>query len=262
MKGVFVSIVVVNYNGGSLLADCVESVRQHTNNYQVIIVDNASRDGSLDLLKQGPDLHIIRLSTNKGFARASNTGIKASEARNVVLLNSDTIVTHSWLDRLVSVAEQSQSVGIVAPKLLNLHHHSTLDSTGIAVSYQTGFLLNKGNGQLDNGQFDQPTELVACSFACALIKRRVFQELGLLDEKMFFYYEDVDFGLRARIAAWRVVYCPGSVVYHVGGASTPKRDKVLTDLKPRAYRLRVILKNYEMKGMLQYGGRSILLDIL
>ncbi len=255
-------IIIVNYNGGSLLANCIDSVRKHTTNHHIILVDNDSRDKSLSLVEPGPDLQILKLPFNVGFARANNIGIRASSLRYVVLLNSDTVVTPQWLEKLIATADQSPDIGVVTPKLLRPGSPPIIDSTGHLYQYQTGLAVDRGSEDPDSGQYDRFTELPSCCFACALVKREVFERVGLLDEKMFLYFEDVDFGIRARIAGWRVVYCPESLVYHYRGGSTPKAHGRHREGTSRAYLLRILLKNYETKNMLLYGGKWFLMDIL
>ena len=256
------SVVIVNFNGGRMLARSVESVRSHSKDCEIIIVDNNSSDGSVALLEASSDLRVIKLQRNMGFARANNIGIRASAGPYVVLLNSDTQVTPSWLDHLILKAEASPNIGMVGPKLLQSRDHSILDSTGHVFQFETGLSVDRGYGQVDKGQFDSFTDVPSCCFACVLIKRIVFEQIGLLDEKMFFYYEDVDFGLRARIAGWRVVYCPDSIVYHARHGSTigGQRKKVRDLSQP--YPLRIMLKNYQVVNMLRYAGRRALLNLL
>ncbi len=257
-----ISIIIVNYNSGLLLASCIDSVRKYTSAYEIVLVDNASTDNSLKMISSGPDLRLFRLRQNVGFARANNIGIKSSSSRYVVLLNSDTIVTPRWLDKLIEKAEKSWNVGVVAPKLLRPGNPPVLDSTGHVYQFQTAMSKDRGHGEPDGGQYDKLVELPSCCFACALIRRAVFQDIGLLDEKMFFYFEDVDFGLRSRVAGWRVVYCPESTVYHLRGGSISRADRSrVTDLS-RAYPLRIILKNYQTKNMLRYGGWSFVMALL
>lgn len=256
------SIVVVNYNGGPLLRDCIESVRLHTRDYEIVLIDNASTDASLRLVKAGPDIRILRLARNFGFARANNIGIGASSSPYVVLLNSDTIVTSSWLESLLKMSEQSADIGLVTPKLLRANNHARIDSTGHIFQYETGKAVDRGYDELDKGQYEKPTDLHSCCFACVLVKRSVFDRIGVLDQKMFFYYEDVDFCIRARTAGWRVVYCPNSVVYHFRGGSTPPTNRKNLASFGRVYPTRVILKNYETKNMILYGGRSIIMDAM
>jgi len=251
------SIVITNYNGGSLLGNCVESIRRHSRDYKIILVDNHSTDDSLSTVKADQDLLLIRLPRNLGFARATNKGIRASVGQHIVLLNSDTVVTPKWLDKLIETAERSPRIGIVTPKLLR-PGSSIIDSTGHLYQYQTATCLDRGQGQMDHGQFDRLTELVSTSFPCVLMKREMIETVGLLDEKMFFYFEDVDYCLRARLEGWRVVFCPQSSVYHARGGSTSLGDKLWIDNQSRGYPLRVMLKNYQVKNAIRFGGNYFL----
>jgi len=214
------------------------------------------------LTSPGPDLRVFKLSSNIGFAGANNVGIKESSGRYVVLLNSDTVVTRNWLDALVGQAEKDASIGLVAPKLLRPGNPTLLDSAGHSCRYETAVCKDRGHGEPDKGQYDHLTELPSCCFACALIKKQVFFHIGLLDKKMFLYFEDVDFSLRARIAGWRIVYCPESVVYHIRGGSTRITGQRQLWSRSRAYLLRIILKNYQTWPMLLYGTRRFLMELI
>jgi GT2 family glycosyltransferase len=125
-----------------------------------------------------------------------------------------------------------------------------------------GLPHDRGQGEVDAGQYDNSTNVFSSCLACTLIKRKVFRDVGLLDERMFFYFEDVDFGFRARISGWQVVYCPRSVVYHLRGGSTGGKLKDEVWFRARPYLLRIMLKNYQLSGLLQYGSRRVLLDLL
>lgn len=251
------TIVITNYNGGSLLGDCVESIRRHSQDYQIVLVDNHSTDNSISNVRPGRDLSVIRLPQNLGFARATNKGIRRSVGRYIVLLNSDTVVTPSWLDKLIESANKSARIGIVTPKLLR-PRSSIIDSTGHSYQYQTATCRDRGQGETDRGQFDSLTELVSCSFPCVLMKSEMINAVGFLDEKMFFYFEDVDYSLRARLAGWRIIFCPQVTVFHARGGSTSLRDKIRIKDLYRAYPLRIMLKNYQVNNAIRFGGQCFL----
>ena len=253
------SIVIVNYNGGPLVSQCIESIRKYSRDYEIILVDNASTDNSLALTNPGPDLRVFKLLSNVGFANANNLGIKKSSGRYVLLVNSDTVVTRNWLDLLIKKAEEDPRIGLVTPKLLRPGNPTLLDSTGLLYHYRTAMCGDRGQGEIDRGQYDQLTELTSCGFACALVKRGLFAEIGLLDGKMFFYFEDLDFCLRARLAGWRVVFCPESTVYHLRGASTRSENRIQVGNRSRGYPLRIILKSYQAKHVLLFGTSSFLI---
>ncbi len=255
------SIVVVNFNGGALLLDCLDSVFKFTSDFELVLVDNGSTDGSeTEAVRHFPRLKLIKNKTNLGFAKANNIGIRESKGEWVVLLNPDTMVTPSWLESLAKCAIAASEIAIVTPKLLR-PDGKTLDSTGHLFDFRTGYTKDRGSGELDVGQFDEVEEVPSCCFACASIRRDVIHEIGLLDERMILYFEDVDFSLRARVAGWKVLYCPRSVVYHHRGGLTTTGS---TSLQRRAiaYRLRVILKCYSFGNAVKYGTLRVFRDVM
>lgn len=198
------SIVVVNYKVPDLLEKCIQSIRRYTTDYEILIHDNSPPHPNL------------------GFARANNLLIRKAQGSYIVLLNPDTWVTEGWLDRLIATAESDPKIGVVQSK--TLRPNGLLDSTGHRYTFVYGVYMPGDRGALepDRGQYDHQTELKTATFASVLIKRKVFETSGLLDEKIFLYCEDMEFCLRAARHGWRIVYCPSSVVYHVrhGSAST------------------------------------------
>jgi GT2 family glycosyltransferase len=184
----------VNYRTPELLEKCLESIKRNTSgSFEVMVHDNS------------PPL------PNLGFAKANNILISRSRGQNIVLLNPDTQVTSRWLDHLIETARSTRKIGIVQSKMLR--ENGIIDSTGHGWN-QRGEPYDRGAGEIDKGQYDDETELTSCCFGSVLIKREVFQTVGLLDRRLFVFYEDVEFSLRARKAGWRVVFCPKSVVYH------------------------------------------------
>ena len=248
------SIVIVNRNGGRVLAECVESVRRNTRDYEILLIDNASTDESFRLVKSGLDLCIIKLSSNIGFPGANNVGIRKSTGKYVVLLNPDTIVTDTWLEKLIEEAEKSPVVGLVTPKLLRPQVPPVLDSTGHSFQYQTGRAFDRGQGEPDTGRYDDQIELLSCCFACTLIKKQVFEDIGLLDSHMLYRIDDVDFGLRASLAGWRILFRADSIVYHVRGGSTREVIMDRVNYLSNAYQLHMILKIYQARNALLWGG--------
>ncbi len=255
------SVIIVNYNGGSLVRHCVDSVFKYSRNFELIFVDNQSTDNSdLDVARRFPAVLTLKNKDNLGFARANNIGIRRAKGQWIVLLNPDTVVTPGWLDALTKCAQSSPEIGIATPKLLRPDRR-TLDSTGHLFNFRTGFSVDRGSDEPDEGQYDSVQEVPSCCFACALIKRQLIEDIGLLDEKMVLYFEDIDYCLRARIAGWKVLYCPSSVVYHARGGLTCKRSSTLAK-NTIAYRLRIMLKCYSLTNVLRYGTERILRDIL
>ena len=244
------TIVIVNYNGGALLLECVQSIRKYTRNYQLIVVDNASSDRSVDKIGTDERTTVMKSPVNLGFSRASNMAIRIARGKYVALLGSDTQVTQGWLETLISCLNQHTNFGIASPKLLR--PNGTVDSAGHSYQFGAGTALDRGQGERDIGQYDAMADMPSCCFAGVVVKKEVFDDIGLFDETLRFYYEDVDFCLRAKIAGWRIIYCPTCIVYHHRGGSTPgPRKKFLAD-QARPYNLRTILKTYQLHNILRH----------
>lgn len=254
------SIIIVNYNGGAHLLECLQSIFQHTTDFELILVDNNSMDQSASQAKNRfPQMILIKNDRNLGFAKANNVGLRSSLGHWIVLLNPDTVVTNGWLDNL-TLCGASSEIGIVGPKLVRLDGR-TIDSAGLFFNPKTGLSYDRGSGVIDSGQFDS-TEIVPClSFACAAIKREVIDKIGDLDGKMVLYFDDIDYCIRSRLAGWNVMYCPRSVVYHARGGVTPSS---FTKVQSRAvaYRLRIMLKCYNSRNVIRYGLSRIARDVI
>jgi GT2 family glycosyltransferase len=244
-----------------LLANCLSSVFRHTNDFELILVDNSSSDDSFEnAVKLFPRITSLKNELNLGFARANNLGIRASHGEWIILLNPDTRVTDGWLEALAACARAGKNVGIVTPKLLR-KDKKTIDSTGHSFDFRTALTSDRGAGEYDQGQYESAQDIPSCSFACALIARKALDEVGLLDERIVIYYEDVDLCLRGRIAGWRILYCLRSVVYHSRGGLTPIS---FTPIQRHAvaYRLRIILKCYDRRNAILLGAARVIRDLV
>jgi GT2 family glycosyltransferase len=226
-QGPLASIVIVNWNGLRWLRQLLPSLRdQSFRDFEIVVVDNGSSDGSLEFLRQAhPEVRTVPLKENTGFAAGSNAGIRASRGKYVVLLNNDTRPERGWLGELVRAAEADPSVGMCAPLILDADRVDLLDSAGIAVSWD-GFSRQMRHGE--PAPDDLPAqECLAPSGCSGLYRREMLDRIGLLDEDFFCYCEDTDLGLRARFAGWKCVLCPGARVHHYysqsGGRALAKK---------------------------------------
>src|SRR5438445_6865968 len=255
------SIIIVNYNGGKLLLNCIKSVLHNTKHFELILVDNNSTDGSGELEVQLlPTTKLIRNPSNMGFSRANNIGVRIAKGEWIVLLNPDTIVTQGWIDKLTECATGT-GAGIVGPKLLRFDRQ-TIDSAGHVFLFRSGDSFDRGAGVKDLGQYDKEKLVPSVCFAAAVIRRSVFGSVGFLDEKMALYFEDVDYCIRARISGWNILYCPLSVVYHVRGGVSSSSWPSTMQKHAVAYPLRIILKSYGLTSMIEYGGTRVLRELL
>jgi GT2 family glycosyltransferase len=210
-----VSIIIPNWNGAHHLPDCLGSLRrQDYQHFEVILVDNGSSDGSLPLLARDyPEVRVIPLNENRGFAPACNLGMRAARGEILVLLNNDTEVAPRWLGVLVSTFARHPEAGSVASKMLLFDRRDHFHTAGDFYRLD-GMPGNRGVWQQDKGQFDEETPVFSACGGSAAYRRVMLDEIGLLDETFFYSCEDVDLGWRAQLAGWPCIYAPQAIVYH------------------------------------------------
>lgn len=223
-----VSVIVVNHNTCDLLRDCLRSVREEAAGLPVetIVVDNASSDGSAAMVRaEFPEVPLIESPSNLGFSKANNAGLRASSSPYTLLLNSDARLRPGALRAMTSFLEAHPDAGIVGPRLLNADGSLQL-SCGIPPTPWTEvcnkLLLHIPFPFFKMGDWahDQVREVGWVTGACLLARRAMLDRVGLLDEGMFMYYEDLDLCLRARRAGWKVCYLPDAQAVHLGGGAS------------------------------------------
>ena len=221
-----VAVLIVNWNGGALLARCLQSIAsQRQPPDRVIIVDNASTDDSLrraeGILR---NIKVIRLSENVGFARANNIAAEsARDADALVLLNPDAFAEPDWLDALISAAERFPSAAAFASQMRLDAAPDCLDGTGDSY-HVSGRAWRNGHGQPASAAPPRAIEVFAPCAAAALYRRAAFAEVGGFDERFFCYFEDVDLGFRLRLRGYRCMYVPDAIVRHVSSALSGYRS--------------------------------------
>ncbi len=208
------SLVIPNWNGLRYLPTCLDSLRrQRLRNFEIIVADNASTDGSHELLAHDyPEVRLLALERNRGFTGACNAGIQAACGAIVVLLNNDTEAAPDWLGEIESAFQRHPDAGMVASRTLLFDRRDTFHTAG-DLFYADGVPANRGVWQKDTGQYEEDYVFSACG-ASAAYRRGMLQQVGLLDESFFFSCEDVDLAWRAQLQGWRAVYAPRAVVYH------------------------------------------------
>jgi len=241
--------VIPNWNGERFLHLCLGSLHEQSfEDFETVLVDNASSDGSLQLVERDfPEVRVISLRENRGFSAAVNAGIETSEATYVALLNNDTEVDPGWLEALVRAAERHPEAGLFASKLVDFYDRRVLDGAGDALRL-SGLPYRLGHGERDRGQFDAPAYVFSACGAAALYRRGMLDEIGLFDEDFVSYCEDGDLSFRAQLAGYRCFYVPDAVVYHMGSASTGgKRSATATRLGTRNS-LSLLVKNLPLSA--------------
>lgn len=246
-----ISAVVLNYNGRGFGVAAVRSLlEQDVGDLEVIVVDNASTDGSAEEIEAafGDKVRLVRSRLNVGFGAGNNMGIREARGRYIVLLNNDAVATPSFVRELAAAAEADETIGMVAAKVLDDTRRNLIDTVGHLL-YPDG--LNRGRGRMerDEGQYDGCRTALFPSGAAALYSRRMLDDVGLFDEAFFLYGDDAEIGLRGRLARWGCALAPKAVAYHhysrsVGAYSSLKafyveRNRVLVLF--RLFPLRTIL---------------------
>ena len=209
-----VSVIVLNYNAGDLLLNCVDSVFKSTYpNFEVIIVDNLSTDNSHVRCKEKfKKIQLIENEKNLGYCEGNNVGIKSAKGEFILILNPDTIVDPDWLNELFR-AYQKHGEALYQPKHLSLKEKSTIMSTGNMMNV-FGFGYAREKGQKDVNQHNTIEQIGYASGTCLFIPSSIFKNVGLLDPFIFLYHDDLDFGWRAAQLGIKSYYVPSSVIYH------------------------------------------------
>ena len=209
------SIVVLNYNAGDLLLNCVESIYKTQNQeFEVIVVDNISTDNSHKKCKEKfPEIHLIENKENLGYCEGNNVGIRKANGEFIVILNPDTKVEPDWLTELFK-AYETFGDGLYQPKILAFENN--LIESGGNMLQVFGFGYAKGRGILDNGQYDKSCEIGYASGACLFTKTEIIKKIGLFDPFIFLYHDDLDLGWRAAQLEIKSFYAPKSKIYHAG----------------------------------------------
>lgn len=243
------SIVIVNYNGSRFLTRCIESIlsadcpRDH---YQVIVADNGSTDGSVELVRaKYPTVKVLESKTNLGFAMGTNLGANIAQGKYIVFLNNDTICSANWLAEL-SKGIEKYPAAIYTGKLLMMD--GRINSAG-GMCDKYGFACDRGIFEQDVGQYDKIEPVFFGCGALLVVRREVWEWLGGFDERFFIYYEDCDLCWRARLRGISTVYLPEVIVYHEYGATIPGGSPKRYYLRERN-RLSAMIRNLEARTLL------------
>jgi hypothetical protein len=223
-----ISVIIPNWNGARYIEVCLGSLERQTyKDFEMIFVDNDSKDNSVEIVKRRfPEARVVLLKSNRGFAAAANEGIRVSRGDYIALLNNDTEADPCWLQELLEGMKKSEAIGMCASKIIQFDDRSKLDTTGDGFT-KFGVSIKRGHNQPAEGYQTGDFVFGACA-AAAFYRRSLFDRTGLFDEDFFCIYEDVDMSFRAQLAGFRCLYVPGAIVYHlVGGTAGTKNDFTL-----------------------------------
>lgn len=247
-----ISTIIVNYNAGAFLRNCVDSLLGSPIEIEIIIVDNASTDNSLELLSASPNVHVIKNSTNLGFAAGCNVGIKKSSAPTLLFLNPDCTVNPEALSQLMAIMDNDRGVGMVGGLLLN-SDGSEQEGGRRAIptpwrSFVRAFGLSRFASRWPKLFYDfhlhkqplpkHPIEVEAISGACMMVRRDVIDDVGEWDEGYFLHCEDLDWCMRFRQKGWKILFVPHVKITHAAGVCS--KDK------------KIFVEWHKHKGMIRF----------
>jgi len=263
-----VSIILVNYNGSKYIEQCIDSLLNQTfRDFEIVFVDNASKDNSVDLFRnivkkrKIKNVKIILNKTNRGYTGGNNIGVSYSSGKFIVILNNDTYLDKNWLAALVREAKQlSNNKGIILTSKV-LYPDKRINSTGfLCDKYITS--MPRGWLEEDKGQYDSDLfDFFYQSGASFLMRKKDFLKLGGFDDVLFLYHDDLDLGWRGRLSGFIIKYVPDSVCYHYESIGL-KKMHVLKFYYMQRNRIRVLIKNYEIKNILRTLPIVIILETL
>lgn len=218
-----IAVVIPNWNGADFIGQCLTSLAKQSLKPRIVVVDNGSRDDSLELIDRlCPEAEVLAFPDNAGFAGGVNRGIRPllkDGVKYIALFNNDAVADPDWLKNLVAAAEAHPEAGIVTGKFMRMDKKH-IDSTGDNYSVWA-MPFPRGRNQIDKGQFDKPEYVFSGTGGASLYRASMLEQIGLFDEEFFAYYEDVDISFRAQLHGWKVWYEPEAVAYHhVSGTSS------------------------------------------
>lgn len=218
-----VSVVIPNFNGIAFLDSVLASLEGQTlNNFEVILVDNGSTDGSCSFVTANyPWVHLIELSENFGFCGAVNAGIRAAKASYVLLLNNDTEVKEDFVEEMLAAIRRHKNAFSCGARMVQYHDRDKLDDVG---NYYCalGWSFARGRGK-DIHAYETEDRIFSACAGAAIYRKKILEKIGYFDEEHFAYLEDTDIGYRARIYGYENWYAPKAIVYHVGSGTSGSR---------------------------------------
>ena len=241
-----VTLVILNYNGIRYIKNCLDSVlATDYPNFKITVIDNASTDGSAEFIEENyPEIKLMKFQKNYGFAKAYNLALKSINSKYMALLNNDIEVEPDWLEKLVLHMEKDEKAAAANPKMLFIQDRKRINAAGGCCDiYGVGW--NRGNGEIDRGQYDKVEEVFYANGAAMLIREKAWKEVGPFDERYFLYGEDLDWCWRARLKGYKILYVPEAKIYHYWRASSGKIIPLL-----EKHWMASLLKNYSLNTLM------------
>lgn len=262
-----VSIVIVNWNGRSHLVKCFPSLAKvNYPNFEIIIVDNASKDDSINLINEfrvimaRKNVKVLTVVNKKnlGFAGGNNVALPYVTGKYILLLNNDTVVTKDFIKELVVAIQKDPKIYCVQSKILSMDYPDKLDSVGAYLT-NSGFLYHYGYFQKNKLSYDATRELYTAKGACMMVRKEVVDRIGLFDSDFFAYFEESDFCHRIWLSGGKVMYAPKSIIYHKVGGTSNSMNNAFIQFHSFKNRINSYLKNLGTLQMLEIVPVHILL---
>lgn len=261
------AVVILNYNGKKFLEDFLPVVIEKSMAVaDVWVADNNSSDSSVEMLREKfPQVKVLINKKNGGYATGYNQALKQIEAEYYVLLNSDIEVTDNWIEPVIDLMDNDKSIAACQPKILSFYEKDKFEYAGASGGYidKLGYPFCRGrlfqSLETDNGQYDDAVEVFWASGACMFVRSKVFHESGGLDDDFFAHMEEIDLCWRMKNNGYKIMVCPTSKVYHVGGGTLPKNSPRKTYLNFRN-NFSLLYKNLPSNRMFQVFTIRLLLD--
>lgn len=234
------------------LPDCFAALAAQTfRNFECLMVDNGSTDGSLEFMKQHhPWVRLLPLGENQGFCGGNNAALKEVQGEYVALLNNDTAVAPTWLESLCRALDEHPEIGFCASKMMRFYERDTIDTAGDLVTTACN-TLDRGRGTSGLPEFDVDAEVFGACAGASIYRWALLERVGWLDEDFYFCFEDIDLSFRAQLAGFRCLYVAGAVVYHKWGGTMSVKDGWRIAYSQRNIEF-VWLKNMPAALMLRY----------
>ncbi len=261
------AVVILNWNGKSFLEKFLPSVLKHSKGYaSVIVADNASSDDSVAFLKSAfPEIITIQNQQNGGFAKGYNDALKHVDATYYILLNSDIEVTGNWIQPVIDLMDSDPQIAACQPKIRSYHQPEKFEYAGASGGYIDGYGYPFCRGRIfqhleeDRDQYNEPAEVFWATGACMFVRADVFRKFGGFDEDFFAHMEEIDFCWRVKHAGYKIMVCPQSTVFHVGGGTLPKQSSFKTYLNMRN-NISLLYKNLPSDRLLPVFISRLILD--
>ena len=245
-----VAVVILNYNGKKFLEKFLPTVIEHSAEVaDIVVADNASTDGSVDFMRANfPDVRLILNESNGGFSTGYNLALRQVDAKYYCLLNSDIEVTPHWIEPVIELMDNDETIAACQPKILSYQDKTKFEYAGAGGGFidKYGYPFCRGRVfqhlEHDEGQYDDIKEVFWATGACMFVRAELYHRFGGLDDSFFAHMEEIDFCWRVKNHDYKVMYCPLSKVYHIGGGTLPKSSARKTYLNFRN-NLSLLMKN-------------------